>query len=91
MAEQGYEVICGVRKKEDVQKLLKEAKERKVEGIHPIILDVTKEGQVEEAVKSVEKFLLEKKEELVSIVNNAGVFVQAVGEFTDIEDAKVRK
>ena len=54
LAENGYRVLAGVRKPEDVESLLAEAGTRRVVGsVEPIILDVTDAGQIASAVEIV--------------------------------------
>ena len=54
LAENGYRVLAGVRKREDIESLLAEAGTRRVVGsVEPIILDVTDAGQIAAAVEIV--------------------------------------
>ena len=53
LAENGYRVLAGVRKQEDIESLLAEAGTRRVVGsVEPIILDVTDAGQIAKQWKS---------------------------------------
>jgi NAD(P)-dependent dehydrogenase (short-subunit alcohol dehydrogenase family) len=66
LAAQGWTVFAGVRKREDAD-ALKAADSR----IEPLMLDVTKAGQVDEAVATVSTALQGAK--LAGLVNNAGI------------------
>jgi NAD(P)-dependent dehydrogenase (short-subunit alcohol dehydrogenase family) len=72
LAENGYRVLAGVRKQEDIDSLLAEARTRRVEGsIEPIILDVTVAGQITAAVETV-RVRIAAGGRLHAIVHNAG-------------------
>ena len=56
LAENGYRVLAGVRKQEDVESLLAEAGTRRSCGrtVEPIMLDVTVASQITAAVEIVQ-------------------------------------
>jgi len=66
MAKQGFTVFAGVRKKEDFPPLQEH-------GCHPVLLDVSKQQSVMNAVKEVQAALKAADNHLCAIVNNAGV------------------
>lgn len=70
----GIRVYAGVRKKEDGNKL------KKNDLVTPIIIDVTKRETIEEAYK----LILEKQDNLIGIINNAGVCLPKPLEFLDL-------
>lgn len=72
LAERGFHVLAAVRKQEDVESLLAEAKTRQVEGrIEPIILDVTDSNQIAAAVETI-RTKIDAGGRLHAIINNAG-------------------
>jgi len=72
LAESGYRVLAAVRKQEDIDSLLAEAKTRRVaESVEPIILDVTDAGQIAAAVEIV-RAKIAAGGRLHALVNNAG-------------------
>ena len=72
LAENGYRVLAGVRKQEDVESLLAEAGTRRVVGgVEPIILDVTDAGQIEAAIEIV-RVRIAAGGRLHAIITNAG-------------------
>src|SRR5271168_1281868 len=72
LAENGYRVLAAVRKQEDIESLLAEARARGVVGsVEPIILDVTDAGQIAAAVDIV-RVRIAAGGRLHAIVNNAG-------------------
>jgi len=72
LAEKGYRVLAAVRKQEDAESLLAEAGTRRVvEGVEPILLDVTDAGQIAAAVEIV-RAKIAAGGRLHAIVNNAG-------------------
>jgi NAD(P)-dependent dehydrogenase (short-subunit alcohol dehydrogenase family) len=72
LAENGYRVLAGVRKQEDIESLLSEAGTRRVLGsVEPIILDVTDASQIA-AVVEIVRAKIAAGGRLHAIVNNAG-------------------
>jgi NAD(P)-dependent dehydrogenase (short-subunit alcohol dehydrogenase family) len=72
LVENGYRVLAGVRKKEDVESLLAEAGTRGIAGaVEPVILDVTDVGQIAAAVEIV-KSKIAAGGRLHALINNAG-------------------
>ena len=65
----GYHVLAGVRTEKDYTNIRQENDHR----LHPIMLDVTDQDQVEEAVKASEVII--GNGNLVAIINNAGLVV----------------
>lgn len=67
LARQGYTVFAGCRKQNDMESLSAEG----VSTLRPIIIDVTKEKQIDEAYHKIEAELGGKP--FVALVNNAGM------------------
>ena len=77
--EMGFKVFAGVRKDEDKVSLNSETSDM----LEPIILDVTKEDTILEAV---EKISNETEYPLFGLVNNAGIGISGVLEATPVEE-----
>ena len=72
LAENGFRVLAAVRKQEDIESLLIEARTRRVVGsVEPILLDVTNAGQIAAAVEIV-RAKIAAGGRFHAIVNNAG-------------------
>ncbi len=69
LEKQGYHVLAGVRKATDVEQLHALGMNK----IHPLLLDVTDDQSVREAVNLAEEIIGD--DSLVSIINNAGIAV----------------
>lgn len=69
----GIRVYAGVRKKEDGNEI------EKIDLVTPIIIDVRKRETIEEAYKLIS----EKQDDLIGIINNAGVCLPEPLEFSD--------
>jgi len=81
LGEKGWTVFAGVRKQADAEKL------RSYSGnIHPVILDVTKEDQVREAIEQVRVAVGE--DGLDALINNAGVAYSGPTEFISMENVQ---
>ena len=79
VAENGYRVLAGVRKQEDIESLLAEARTRRVEGsVEPIMLDVTVASQIAAAVETV-RVRIAAGGRLDAIVHNASVMTRKNG------------
>ena len=72
-----------------MKKLEEQSKEKGLKTIHPIILDVTNQTQVDESVKTIENFVSKSKLEFVGLVNNAGLSGIYPAEFLDMDYTKV--
>ncbi|MEM1037452.1 MAG: SDR family oxidoreductase [Pseudomonadota bacterium] len=66
LADKGWRVYAGVRKQADADDIADEAR-----GLIPIILDVTKQDQVDAAAETIRTAL--DGEKLAGLVNNAGI------------------
>ena len=66
LADKGWRVYAGVRKQADADEIADEAR-----GLIPIILDVTKQDQVDAAAETIRTALDGQK--LAGLVNNAGI------------------
>jgi len=67
-SEKGYLIIGTVRKEQD------SINAKKIhQNIHPIILDITTQTDIDNAKIFVKKFLSDKKSSLVGLINNAGI------------------
>jgi len=85
LAKQGFHVYAGVRSQKDVDKLVSEGKELKIEKFYvPVILDVTKE----ETIKSLREKVISSGIPLVAVINNAGITGRYPVESTNISFAK---
>ena len=78
----GFDVFAGVRKEEDGQKLTAEASDR----LTRIMLDVTNQEAIEEAVQVVETAVSGKG--IVGLINNAGVGSGGPMEFVSVDDMR---
>lgn len=76
-AQKGYKVFAGVRKESDVERLKKACAE-----VHPLILDVTKETDIQTAVELISS----QVEGVFNLINNAGIAVAGPMEFVSLED-----
>lgn len=75
----GFMVFAGVRNSKDGDRLKAKASDR----LKPIILDVTKEQTIQNAVKEISK---ESEHTLVGLVNNAGIGMRSVLEIIPKEE-----
>ena len=82
MAKQGWRVFAGVRRQEDGQRLREQASE----GLAPLILDVTDQGQVESATRDVGEAV--GNAGLAGLVNNAGIGVGGPLEFLPLDELR---
>ena len=71
MAEQGWTVFAGVRREEDGEALMEQAKD--TEHLIPVMLDVTESNQIQETLASITESLGERG--LQGLFNNAGICV----------------
>ncbi len=76
----GYRVFAGVRKEEDAEKLRQDASGR----LRPLMLDITSEDDIKEAVKTVE-LELGPDQGLSALVNNAGIAAAGPLEFLPLD------
>jgi NAD(P)-dependent dehydrogenase (short-subunit alcohol dehydrogenase family) len=83
MAKNGYQTLAGVRNERDRQSLLDE----KIEGLEPIILDITQAEHIQQLAADLSKRL--KNEGLAALVNNAGINYIMPFELSD--EQKVRQ
>lgn len=84
LAKRGYHVFAGCRKEQDLVSI----QEEDVPTLHGIIIDVTKQNQIDAARDHISMELGILGEPFVALVNNAGVAKSTVVEFIDIETAK---
>src|SRR5438067_10579841 len=75
----GFRVFAGVRKEEDAEAL-------RVEGLDPLLLDVTDSGSIEAAATAVGDRL--GGQPLSGVVNNAGIVVPGPLELIDLDDLR---
>ena len=66
LEQEGFSVVATVRSQSDADKLKAESSER----VHPILLDVTDQAAITEAVKEIGKYA---GNQLYGLVNNAGI------------------
>ena len=78
--QHGYDVIAGVRNDEDASRLTKELGNK----LHPVILDVTNDQQIQTA-KEIVTNIIGTDGELVAIINNAGVVVNGAVLYIPVE------
>jgi len=81
LADKGWTVFAGVRKQSDGETLKSHSR-----NIHLVILDVTKEAQVKEAVEQVRVAVGE--DGLDALINNAGIVFCGPTEFISMEDVQ---
>jgi len=72
-ASHGILVFAGVRKEADGQKIVADAPEGYKKLIVPIILDVTKQEQIDKAIEQVNEQLKKEGRQLFGLINNAGI------------------
>ncbi|RYH16985.1 SDR family NAD(P)-dependent oxidoreductase [archaeon] len=80
-----FTVFAGVRRKEDAEKLKKEAGERK---IVPILLDVTSKSSIMKAVENIKVYMKDHNLPFVGLINNAGIGHGIVFETYPLEEAR---
>ena len=73
LAARGFIVYAGVRKQQDAEDL----RGYKLNGLRPVILDVTKADDIQKLAEMIEREAAsDKKTPLVALINNAGVSVR---------------
>jgi NAD(P)-dependent dehydrogenase (short-subunit alcohol dehydrogenase family) len=82
LAKAGFVVYAGVRKQKDADTIAAQ----KVPGLHPIILDVTKQDTIDVSVSMVKADLAARSLNLVALVNNAGIAKTFPVELLDMDD-----
>jgi NAD(P)-dependent dehydrogenase (short-subunit alcohol dehydrogenase family) len=85
LAEQGFEVLAGVRKEADADSLREEAKETGGR-LSPLMIDVTDAESISQAKATVEEAVGERG--LAGLVNNAGIPVGGPLEFLPLDDLR---
>ena len=80
----GYRVFAGVRREEDGAALRAAASERLI----PLLIDVTKKEQIDEAAQLVGEALGDKP--LTGLVNNAGIGIAGPMEYIAIDDVRLQ-
>jgi len=78
----GYRVFAGVRRQADAEGLRSESSKRLV----PVLLDVTDNGSIESAAKTVSAAVVERG--LAGLVNNAGIGIGGPLEFVPIDELR---
>jgi len=84
LSEMGYIVYAGVRNEKDANMLRRECNDNVV----PVIVDVAKEEQIDNALEFVKSDLSKRDIPFVSLVNNAGIFYTAPLEFSNMKKVK---
>jgi len=79
----GFTIFPGVRKQADAESLIKERP-----TLLPLLLDVTSDESVNDAVRRMKEILEEKKISLVGLVNNAGATVGLPVELEPMKNVK---
>ena len=74
----GFEVLAGVRKEEDAERL-------RAAGLRPVLLDVTDQGSIEAAAATVGEA---SAGGVTGLVNNAGIAVSGPLEFVPIDELR---
>jgi len=82
-AKKGFKVFAGVRKQADADSVAKDHK-----NIIPVILDQTKESQINSARDTVSAHLRKEKLKFVGLINNAGVSIRSPIEFQPIDSVR---
>ena len=83
LAEKGFQIIAGVRKQEDANKL-----KAKTSGIITVFLDVANQQSINEAACKVEEIVGD--EGLYGLINNAGIAVAGPVEFLPIDRLRLQ-
>jgi NAD(P)-dependent dehydrogenase (short-subunit alcohol dehydrogenase family) len=78
LAEKGYQVFAGVRRKSDGASLVSAARGT----VHPLLLDVTDADQIRAAGEQVEELTGGR---LLALVNNAGIGIPSPTELVDLD------
>ena len=78
----GFRVLAGVRRDEDAERL----RERGLERLAPLMLDVTDAGSIAAAAAEVDSLV--GAEGLAGLVNNAGIAIAAPLEFVPIDELR---
>lgn len=75
LARKDILIFAGLRKKEHAESLMEGLSQEEKSRIHPIIMDVTKEDQIQAAVLEVQQKLAVTHRKLYAIINNAGIML----------------
>lgn len=89
LAEKGFFILAGVRKKEDGERLVEFTSPSARSRVCPLILDVTKKEHIADAVAFVQAKLKEEKRELFALINNAGI--HSIGPLELIDENEIRR
>lgn len=84
LASHGYTVFAGVRKESDAQSI----RQLNVQGLYPILLDVTKSETCVNAFNEIQKYSLDHQLPIIGLVNNAGVSRKFPAEIHDLMDIR---
>jgi NAD(P)-dependent dehydrogenase (short-subunit alcohol dehydrogenase family) len=82
LARSGFSVFAGVRKERDARSL----EESGVRGVTPVILDITKQGSISAAVRTVGDAV--GSDGLAGLVNNAGIAVTGPIELVSLDELR---
>lgn len=85
LAEQGYTVFAGVRREADGAALVAAAPAASAARIMPVLLDVTREDQIRDALAQVDA---QAPDGLYALINNAGFNLNGAFEYTTEADAR---
>jgi len=78
LAQKGLVVFAGVRKQQDAEQLGKDSS-----NIVPVLVDVTKQAEVDQAATFVGEQLSQRKLSLLGVVNNSGISLPGMLELQD--------
>jgi len=84
LISKGYSVLAGVRSKQDADRL----KATYVDKLYPLIMDVTLNTQVDQAYQEASRII--GNNDLVAIINNAGIAVNGAVLYVPIDEWKTQ-
>lgn len=84
LARLGLQVFAGVRREADGERLVQQAAENSSARLEPVLMDITDEAAVRQAVSEIEQAAGQNA--LLGLVNNAGVAVAAPLEFIPADE-----
>lgn len=88
LAAQGYTVFAGVRREADGASLVAAAPAASAARIVPVLLDVTRDDQIRDALARVEAHSPDGQGGLYALINNAGFNLNGAFEYTTEADAR---
>jgi len=89
LAASGHVVFAAVRNEKDAKSIKDEAVQRSLkDNVRTVILDVTKDDEVNSAHKEITDYLLQTGLPMMGLVNNAGISLRVPCELIDLDEAR---